>query len=172
MYLKLCTHSIIALVDKALNDKTVVEVPHMTAICFKYQSVIASTNDPITALKYFICLDCLDLHDLSNTPEEVRSQLVKNLALAVLNKITKWKHSWTDTDRTILNRFIVILIELESQLLTPTFTLAQEAINFFSTITTDQRKTAYPEYLLTTLKFIMAYREENVDSFGELVNIR
>ncbi|KAG4080135.1 hypothetical protein HA402_008206 [Bradysia odoriphaga] len=169
MYQKLCLFSLIVLVDKA-NDKTVAATTHMTTICKKYESVIASTDYPITALQYFICLEYL--HDLSSMPKELLSQLVENLAPAVLNKITKWKHSWTDTDRTTLNRFIIVLVELESKLLTPTFKSAQEVITFFSTTTTDQRKSAYPEYLLITLKVLMSYREENEDSFDLLAKIR
>ncbi|XP_037028732.1 uncharacterized protein LOC119068971 isoform X2 [Bradysia coprophila] len=169
MYQKLCSFSLIVLVDKA-NDKTVAAETHMTTICNKYQTVIASTKYPITALQYFICLEYLC--DLNDIPKKLLSQLVENLAAAVLNKITTWEHSWTDPDRTTLNRFIIVLVELESKLPSPTFTLAEEAIKFFSTITTDQRKTAYTEYLLTTLKLLKSYRDENVDSFGELVKIR
>lgn len=173
MYHKLCVFSIIVIVREA--NKNPVAVTYLESICNKFDGIIERTHDPFEAAEFFICVEYL--LSLTDIPEAALRRLIDHVAPAVLNKLTNVKDKWKEKGIMTLNRFIVVLVELESKMSSceqwsPSFTTVREAIKLFSTITKDERKTAYPEYLLAALTVIESYREQSVEHLDELMQVK
>lgn len=109
-------------------------------------------------------------------------ELPKFCQIVSLNTITSWTDAFlhsvqigegelVEDDLMLLNRTIVMLVEMESLLSdvhTLTFANSMRMIEYFGCSVSDKRQCGWPKYLCCTLNALKSFRNENVDAVGEL----
>lgn len=134
-------------------------------ICAKYTIVINSVRSPTEAIQSVINLENVTVE------RSMDASTIDKLIDTAFDVIEGFKPD--KNHQKLLNRMIVVLTEVESQMARkdPTlvrFVKTMRAINVFSESVNDERKSSWPEYLVCAVKALESRQSD--DRPDELVN--
>lgn len=158
-YQQLCIFSVICMErTKTINSE------YLKDLLIAYKEVIKFARNKADAIEKFVCLEYFV--EISNFSLVADTNMVNEMTDIVFEKLDR-KTSWTENDRMMYKRLLIVLVQMESSLdgTSPKFTLTKKALSLFPSdkVKTEEMKADWPEYFLSLLEVCTLCHSESAD---------